>query len=181
LLQLCTREEIISNTMKTLYLVRHAKSSWDNSELSDFDRPLNDRGMRDAPHMGKRLKEREVAPDLMLSSPARRAITTCKEIASIIGFEAARIKTDLRIYHADEEELITLLSELSDTQKIVMLFGHNPGLTHLANTLFNEHIMNIPTCGIVAGKLKIKSWSEINHGCGKLEFFDFPKKNKRKN
>lgn len=167
--------------MKVLYLVRHAKSNWDNPELSDFDRPLNERGRHDATHMGIRLRERGVAPDLMLSSPANRAITTCKEIASIIGYATARIKIDRRIYHAEEEELITLLGELSDTQKTVMLFGHNPGLTHLANAVFIEHIMNIPTCGIVAGKLKIKLWSEVSPGCGKLEFFDFPKKNKDKN
>jgi len=161
--------------MFTLYLVRHAKSSWSNPNLSDFDRPLNDRGTKDAPRMGKRLKEREIAPDLMLSSPANRAITTCKEIASILGYDASRIKTDRRIYHAGEDELFTVLSELSDTQKVVMLFGHNPGFTLFANILFNQHIMNIPTCGVVAGKLKIKSWSEIKAGCGKLEFFDFPK------
>jgi len=164
--------------MMTLYLVRHAKSSWENPDLSDFDRPLNDRGRKDAPRMGKRLKEREVAPDLMLSSPAKRAITTCEEIASIIGYDASRIKTDRRIYHASEEELLSVLSKLSDTQKTVMLFGHNPGFTQFANSIFNEHIMNIPTCGIVAGRLKIKSWSEINAGCGKLDFFDFPKKKK---
>lgn len=167
--------------MKTLYLVRHAKSSWGNPEQSDFDRPLNDRGNRDAPHMGKRLKEREVAPDLLLSSPAKRAITTCKVIASVIGYDVSRIKTDRRLYHADEEELMTILGELTDTQKVVMLFGHNPGFTRLANILFDQHIMNLPTCGIVAGKLQIKSWSEISAGIGTLEFFDFPKKNKKQN
>ncbi len=166
--------------MKTLYLVRHAKSSWDNTALSDLDRPLNKRGERDAPRMGKRLKEREVAPDLMLSSPANRAITTCKVIANILGYDKSRIKTDQRIYHADEEELFQILSELKYTQEDVILFGHNPGFTYFANVLFSEHIMNIPTCGIVAGKLKIKSWKEIKAGCGKMEFFDFPKKNKKK-
>lgn len=166
--------------MKALYLIRHAKSSWDNPGLSDFDRPLNDRGQRDAPRMGKQLKEREVAPDLMLSSPAKRAITTCKEIAKILGYEKDRIKTDKRIYHADEEELLQVLSELSENQEVVVLVGHNPGFTNFANSLFKEHIMNIPTCGIVAGKLKIKSWKEIKAGCGKLEFFDFPKKHKKK-
>ncbi|HNP06981.1 MAG TPA: histidine phosphatase family protein [Cyclobacteriaceae bacterium] len=167
--------------MMTLYLVRHAKSSWENPDLSDFERPLNERGRRDAPRMGKRLKEREIVPDLMLSSPAKRAITTCKEIASILSYDVSRIKTDRRIYHASEDELLDILSKLNDTQKKVMIFGHNPAFTNLANTLFNEHIMNIPTCGIVGGSLKIKSWSEISVGCGKLDFFDFPKKNKKKN
>lgn len=164
--------------MKTLYLIRHAKSSWSNPDLSDFDRPLNDRGRRDAPRMGKRLKEKAIAPDLMLSSPANRAITTCREIASVLGYDESRIKTDKRIYHASEEELINILSELQDTQKTVMLFGHNPGFTNFANALLSEHIMNIPTCGVVAGKLNIQSWKEINNGCGKLVFFDFPKNKK---
>lgn len=166
--------------MKTLILVRHAKSSWDNPALSDFDRPLNDRGKRDAPRMGKRLKEREITPDLMLSSPAKRALTTCKEIAKILNYDKQRIVTDKRIYHAGEDELLQVLSEQNDNHEIIMLFGHNPGFTDFANALFNEHIMNIPTCGIVAGDLSLTSWREIKWGCGKLDFFDFPKKNKRK-
>lgn len=165
--------------MKMLYLVRHAKSSWDNPDLGDFDRPLNERGKRDAPRMGRRLKEKEIAPDLMLSSPAKRALTTCKEIAKILKYSKDRIKTDKRIYHADEDELLHVLSEVNDNFDVVMLYGHNPGFTNFANLLFDEHIMNIPTCGIVAGKLKIKSWKEIKPGCGKMEFFDFPKRNKR--
>ncbi len=166
--------------MKKLYLVRHAKSSWDNPELRDYDRPLNERGKRDAPRMGKRLKEREITPDLMLSSPAKRALTTCMEIARILGYDKERIKTDKRIYHANEDDLIKVLKEQNDNFDIVMLFGHNPGLTDFANSLFNERIINIPTCGIVAGELQISSWKEIKWGCGPLEFFDFPKKNKRK-
>ncbi|MEQ9593404.1 MAG: histidine phosphatase family protein [Cyclobacteriaceae bacterium] len=166
--------------MKRLYLVRHAKSSWENLELRDFDRPLNERGERDAPRMGRRLKEREITPDLMLSSPAERALTTCKVIADIIGYQQSGIKTDKRIYHANEDQLLKILSEVNDKYKSVMLFGHNPGFTDFANLLFGEHIMNIPTCGIVAGKLKIESWKQVSPGCGKLEFFDFPKKNKKK-
>lgn len=166
--------------MKYLYLIRHAKSSWDNLEISDVDRPLNERGLRDAPYMGKRLKEKEVAPDLMLSSPAKRAIATCRQIAAIIGHEASRIKTDPRLYHASEETLVSVLSGLSDSHHVAMLFGHNPGLTRLTNSIFGQHIMNIPTCGIVAGKLNIGTWGEVKAGCGRLGFFDFPKKNKRK-
>jgi phosphohistidine phosphatase len=126
------------------------------------------------------LKEKEIAADLMLSSPAKRALKTCKEIAKILGYNNERIKTDKRIYHAGAEELLRILKEQKDNNEIVMLFGHNPGFTHFANELFNENIMNIPTCGIVAGNLKINSWKEIEFGCGKMEFFDFPKRNKRK-
>ncbi len=165
--------------MKTLYLVRHAKSSWDNLELKDIDRPLNDRGRRDVPRMGKRMKERDLTPDLMISSPANRALTTCKEIAAILGYHEDRIKTNSRIYHADEDDLFDVLKGLNESHTVVMLFGHNPGLTYFANTLLNENIMNIPTCGIVAGKLNIKSWRDIRSSCGKMDFFDFPKKNKK--
>lgn len=166
--------------MMTLYLVRHAKSSWDNPDLSDFDRPLNDKGRLDAPHMGKRLKDKGIRPDLMLTSPANRAHSTCKLIAAELGYPGENIKTDRRIYHAEEEDLLKVLQELNDTQKEVMLFGHNPGFTTFANSLFNKHIPNLPTCGIVMGHLNIKSWSEIKFGCGHLEFTDFPKKSKKK-
>ncbi|MGE0588212.1 MAG: histidine phosphatase family protein [Cyclobacteriaceae bacterium] len=166
--------------MKILYVVRHAKSSWDNPDLRDFDRPLNDRGKRDAPKMGRRLKEREIVPDLMLSSPANRALTTCKAIADILGYDQGRIKTDQKIYHANESELFEVAAELNDNFDEVMIFGHNPGLTDFVNELVNERIMNVPTCGIVAGKLKIDSWKAIKPGCGKLHFFDFPKKHIKK-
>ncbi|MDZ7649748.1 MAG: histidine phosphatase family protein [Cytophagales bacterium] len=89
--------------MKTLYIIRHAKSCWDNLDLSDFERPLNDRGKKDAPRMGKRLKERRVTPDVMLSSPATRALVTCQEIAKVLGFPEEKIKTDKRLYHASED------------------------------------------------------------------------------
>ncbi len=116
----------------------------------------------------------------MLSSPAERALTTCKLIADIIGYQQSGIKTDKRIYHANEDQLLKILSEVNDKYESVMLFGHNPGFTDFANILFGENIMNIPTCGIVAGKLKIESWKQVSPGCGKLEFFDFPKKSKKK-
>lgn len=166
--------------MKILYVVRHAKSSWEDLDLSDFDRPLNERGERDAPKMGRRLKEREITPDLMLSSPANRALTTCKVIADILGYDQVRIKTDQKIYHASENELFEVAAEFNDNFDEVMIFGHNPGLTDFVNELLNERIMNVPTCGIVAGKLKINSWKEIRPGCGKLYFFDFPKRNLKK-
>lgn len=166
--------------MKTLYIIRHAKSSWDNPELSDFDRPLNKRGEKDAPRMGKRLKERRVTPDIMLSSPAARALTTCREIAKVLGFPEDKIKTDKRLYHANEDQILKVMQELKDSprdsEEVVLLFGHNPGLTEFANTLLNEEIENIPTCGIVAATLKINEWKHAYFGCGKMEFFDYPKR-----
>ena len=167
--------------MKKLYLIRHAKSSWDNLAIDDFQRPLNGRGIKDAPRMGKRLKERSLTADLVLSSPAKRALDTCLIITKILGFSKEKINTDKRLYHASEEELLRIIRELkdhaNDEEENVLLFGHNPGLTNFANQLLNEHIQNIPTTGIVAASLSIKKWQEVDWGCGKLLFFDFPKSN----
>ncbi len=166
--------------MKILYIIRHAKSSWDNPDLSDFDRPLNDRGKKDAPRMGKRLKERRVTPDIMLSSPATRALVTCQEIAKVLGFPKDKIKTDKRLYHANEDQILKVIQELKDSprdsEEIVMIFGHNPGLTAFANALLNEELENIPTCGVVAATLNITEWKSTRFGCGEMEFFDYPKR-----
>ena len=165
--------------MRTLYLIRHAKSSWSNTDLHDFERPLNERGLADAPKMGKRLKEKEVYPDLMLSSPAVRALTTCKSISSILGYPVEQIKTDRDLYHADEDALLSAIQNLEDHHKIVCLFGHNPGITEFANQLFDIYIDNIPTAGIIAGNLPVEHWSDAQFKCGKFLFFDFPKRNIR--
>jgi phosphohistidine phosphatase len=161
--------------MKTLILIRHAKSSWDNFDLSDFDRPLNNRGLRDAPRMGKRLKEKDLAPELVISSPANRALTTCTIISETIGFPTERIQKDKAIYHADEDQLLSIVQNLPDFADQVMLYGHNPGFTDFANHLTKSHIDNIPTCGIVACQLNITTWKEVKWGAGKLLFYDFPK------
>jgi phosphohistidine phosphatase len=165
--------------MKTLYLIRHAKSSWDDPEQADIERPLNKRGKKDAPNMARRLKEKRVAPDVMITSPATRAFDTCLLFAKILDFDKDKIKTEKRLYHADEDQILKVLQDLKDhdrdDEEVVLLFGHNPGLTEFANMLLDENIDNIPTCGIVKAKLKIKHWKEAYFGCGELEFFDFPK------
>ena len=165
--------------MKTLYLVRHAKSSWDDLDLKDINRPLNERGKKDAPRMGKRLKEKRVFPDLMLSSPAVRALSTCREIAKSLGYLEENIKTDKRLYHASEDQLLKIvqeLNDLNDDEEVVMIFGHNPGLTEFANSLLGENIENIPTSGVIASEIKVKFWKDTKFGSGELKFFDFPKK-----
>lgn len=158
-----------------MIVIRHAKSSWDNLQLSDFDRPLNERGERDAPRMGKRLKEKRIVPDLLLSSPANRALTTCEKIADILGYPKEKIKTDRELYHAGEEEILHIIKKNNDKHDVVLIFGHNPGLTDFVNKLTDTFIDNVPTCGIVACSLNLNSWKEIGWGKGKLDFFDFPK------
>jgi phosphohistidine phosphatase len=165
--------------MKKLYLVRHAKSSWDNVEMDDFNRPLNERGEKDAPHMAKLLKHRDVVPDRMITSPANRALSTCLLFAKTLGFDKKRITSDQKLYHAGPDTIIKVLASLgehkSGDEEIVLLFGHNPGITEFTNDLLNVSIDNIPTCGVVEATLNIDSWKEISFGCGKMDSFDYPK------
>jgi len=162
--------------MKRLIVIRHAKSSWDDPTQSDFDRPLNKRGERDAPRMARQLKEKEFAIDLFVTSPAKRALSTCEKMAAILNYPNEKIKTERSLYHADEEGILKVVKNLSDKHDLVLVFGHNPGLTDFVNRLLGEHILNIPTCGVVSCLLSIDSWKDLNWGKGKIEFFDFPKK-----
>jgi phosphohistidine phosphatase len=145
--------------------------------VDDFERPLNERGKRDAPRMGKRLKEKDIHPDLMLASPAKRALNTARRIAKIMGYPKDNIRTDRRLYHPDEETILSIVQGLKDKLDHVMLFSHNPGLTDFANTLMEgtNVIDNVPTCGVVALQFEVDSWTEVNWGQGKLLFFDYPK------
>jgi phosphohistidine phosphatase len=161
--------------MKTVYLIRHAKSSWDDEDLADFDRPLNDRGEKDAPRMGKRLHDRAVVPDVIYSSPALRAITTAKIIAEHIGYAAKNIKADRRMYNADEDMLLEIMNSVPDGNNCIFMVAHNPGITAFANALFTQSIENIPTTGVVAGELNINSWRSAKWGAGNQLFFDYPK------
>ena len=161
--------------MKTLVLIRHAKSSWDNPTLADFDRPLNKRGICDAPRMGKRLNEKEIVPDLLLTSPAKRAITTCHYFADAIHCPATSIKSIPKLYHASEETLLEILRTLNNKSDVIFMVGHNPGLTDFLNKITNSFIQNIPTCGIAGISFTASKWNEITWGSGELIFFDFPK------
>jgi phosphohistidine phosphatase len=166
--------------MKTLIIVRHAKSSWDDPELPDFKRPLNGRGEKDAPRMAERLKEKNIPLDIVISSPAVRALTTCEIFMDVLGVLRERIQASRELYHAGDEIILSIVRSLKDVKEndVAILFGHNPGLTDFVNNLLEEEIENIPTTGVVCCKLKIKSWSEAKWGCGEMEFFDWPKKGK---
>jgi phosphohistidine phosphatase len=164
--------------MKTLYVVRHAKSSWDDPEKADFDRPLNERGKTDAPRMGKRLKEKDVHPNVIIASPAKRARSTAKRIAREIGYAKENIKTDRALYHAGEAIILDVIRQVKPKHDVLMIVGHNPGLTDFVNALMDESsnpIDNIPTCGIVAFTFQTDDWKKIDWGKGKMLFFDYPK------
>jgi phosphohistidine phosphatase len=162
--------------MKTLTLVRHAKSSWKHPELPDADRPLNKRGEKDAPAMGQRLAAKALSPDLIVTSPAKRALKTAKMVAGEIGYPKKKLVIDERVYLADVVELMSVLCELDNHYKDVFLVGHNPGLTNLVNDLMDASILNVPTCGVVRAKFNIETWKALGKGMGKLEFFDYPKR-----
>lgn len=162
--------------MKTLYLVRHAKSSWGDPFLDDFHRPLHERGLRDAPRMAMKLKERESHPDLVISSPAARALSTCMLMAEAVGYPASNIKTDRKLYHASDDEILRIVQNLHDNNDSVMIFSHNPGLTEFVNRLNKKPLTdNIPTCGVVCMTLPFSSWKDIQWGMSETVFFDFPK------
>jgi phosphohistidine phosphatase len=163
------------NAMKTLYLVRHAKSSWEVPDLADFDRPLSDRGVSDAPRMGRRITEYKQSPQLIYTSPAVRTLSTAKIIAAAIGYPEQSIVADKKIYHTDADSLLDIIKKFADEKECVMLVGHNPGLTQLANALLDETIENIPTCGVIRAELKITLWRGAKWGCGRLISFDSPK------
>lgn len=162
--------------MKYLYVVRHAKSSWDFPHLRDFDRPLNDRGRKNAPEMGLRLKNRGIKPSLILSSPANRALSTSQLIANKLDYPIKDIKTNQNLFHASSRDIFKILSLQDGHHRSVMIVGHNPGLTDFTNALLNhETIDNVPTTGVVALHLPINSWKEINKVQAHLFFFDYPK------
>ena len=164
--------------MKHLYLIRHAKSSWKNPGMSDKERPINKRGLKDAPKMGKYLKKNEKKPDLILTSPARRALETAELIADKIDYNIESIISDEEIYEATTIDLLEIVRNLDDSFKSVFLFGHNPAITFLSNYLTDAVIDNVPTCGVVSISFDIKSWSKIEERNGYLNYFDFPKQHK---
>ncbi len=165
-----------NSKVKKLYLFRHAKSSWDNPDLDDFDRPLNKRGKRDAPFMGELLLEKGIKPDVLISSPAKRAYATAKVIAKKLGYPRREIQKDKKLYLASAGELLRIINELPDEYSSVMLFGHNPGLTQICNLLSNANIMNIPTSGIAEIDFEVDSWKNVIPESGKLISFEYPKK-----
>ncbi len=162
--------------MKKLFIVRHAKSSWDNPKLDDYDRPLNKRGKRNAPEMGKRLAQKNIKPDLIISSPAKRAASTAKRIAREISYPVDKIIKNDRIYHGSNSEVIDVIRNVKDSVNTLMIFGHNPGFTDLANYLSGSNIYNIPTCGVVEIDFNINTWKDIDRNGGDLIEFDYPKK-----
>lgn len=161
--------------MKTLFLIRHAKSSWDHPALRDFQRPLNERGLADAPRMARLLAEEGGAPQAIVSSPARRALTTAQFFAAQFGIGDQDIIQDDRIYQATPLELVRVIGEIPDKFDSVCIFGHNPTFTDVANLFADDYIDNVPTCGIVRIESSAASWRELYVENSKITACFFPK------
>jgi len=162
--------------MKHLFLNRHAKSDWNSPGLNDFERPLNERGMKHAPMMGMRLHENEPGIELIISSPAKRAITTASITAEKLNYPLKNIRQEPSIYDAKVQDLLSIVNDLDDELSSVLMFGHNPGFTDFADYLTGSGILNIPTGGICKIIFNLDSWKEVSAHTGHLEYFDFPKR-----
>jgi phosphohistidine phosphatase len=161
--------------VKLLTLIRHAKSSWKHAGLDDFDRPLNRRGERDAPVMGRRLASVAPLPERVIASPAVRAARTAELIAEETGLLDA-IVFERALYLATPGRMLGVVQDLDDAFGHVALVSHNPGTTEFANDLADVRIDNVPTCGIVRLELEVDHWRDAAPGCARLLDFDYPKK-----
>lgn len=162
--------------MKTLILVRHAKSSWKDSGLKDIERPLNSRGKRDAPFMANLLKKTEFKAELYISSTAVRAATTAKKFAEINDYPEEEIFFSEELYEAFPSEILNVIQSADDRYSSIILFAHNPGLTLLNNLLSDKHLDNLPTCGMIVLEFGGNSWKEINEKTCKQVLYEYPKK-----
>lgn len=163
------------NEEKTLYLVRHAKSDWNHPDLSDFERPLNPRGLRDAPAMGLRLKKLGVSPAVMVSSPARRAQQTTQLIRQALDFPVDRVVFNENIYEASVQTLLNIIQQLDDSVSSAMLIGHNPAMSELIRKLTGSYA-EMPTLGVATLRISSPEWSKTGSCPAVLEDFTYPKK-----
>ena len=163
--------------MKTLFLLRHAKSSWKDGALNDFERPLKKKGLGDAQLVGKLIRQRELGFDLVISSPAERARQTTQLVVMSAGLQA-EVRFDEKVYEASMRRLLTLITRLENTANAVLLVGHNPGLEELLKTLTGEeHTMS--TAALAGIEFDVDEWSQVKARTGKLTLFLTPKELKR--
>ena len=160
---------------RTLFLIRHAKSSWKEAGLDDMERPLNNRGKTDAPRMGKHLAKYKLKPEVFISSPAERAYKTAVKICRALNYKKSDIRIDERIYSTGAMGLFEVLRNIDDTFKTAAVVGHNPDITHLVNKLSNSEFENVPTCAVAVIRFKADSWNRIQTGKGKLVDYFIPK------
>lgn len=159
--------------MKTLYVLRHAKSSWDDPTLPDFERTLNERGYRDAPRIAGAMTKRNFLPDLIVASPAVRTTETAEIVKKSAAF-TAKIRFNPHIYEASLEDLLAVITETPDNVDKLLLVGHNSGVETLVGNLTGE-FRSMPTAALAAIRLNVNAWNEIKTNCGELIDFFSPK------
>ncbi len=163
--------------MKSLLLIRHAKSSWDDLSMKDFDRPLNARGKKDAPAMAKRLKkERQVSIDAIVASPAKRTMETAGYFAEEFDIKKKHIIQVPNLFDPTNERFLDAITNLDDEYSTVAIFSHNDGITYFANQLTNVHVDEMPTCAVFAIRMLNNSWKNFANADKEFWFFDYPKK-----
>lgn len=162
--------------MKSLLLIRHAKSSWADFSITDFDRPLNDRGKKDAPAMAKRLLDKDITIDAFIASPAKRARKTAELFVKEYKEKKKSIIFFDELYMATPSVFSDVIRKTDDRFKTIAVFSHNEGITDFANSLTDTRIDDIPTCGIVAIKIKTRHWNDFPEAEKEFWFFDSPKK-----
>ena len=161
--------------MKTLYIIRHAKSAWDNPEFSDHERPLMQKGVRKTAKISQYLSEMDIEPDLIISSTAVRAYETACLIATALHYPVDKIKKEASLYLSDNEQILSLIFAVDNNHKSLMIFGHNPTFTSFANKFLSEKIDWMPTSAVVAVKFDTDKWEEICLSEKQLKFIVFPK------
>ncbi len=162
--------------MKKIYFIRHAKSSWKDETIDDFERPLNSRGKRDVAFMGKRLKMFEVKPDIIYTSPAVRAQKTTKELVKEMDYDKKKIKTIDTLFESSYEHYMELIHATDDQYASIFIIAHNPTITEVGERLSGAILSNIPTCAIVCISFEVESFKDISEESGHILFFDYPKK-----
>ena len=160
--------------MKKLIIIRHAKSSWNDPFLDDHQRPLAERGLRDCPRMGQRLKRRDVMPDLIISSDAERAKSTALIISEQLHFPKNQIQFTRELYHASSSEIMKVIKKVNNDYDTLMIFGHNPGFNDLIGDM-GEEIENLPTSGQFGFMFEVDSWDRVGKYNASMWFYDFPK------
>jgi phosphohistidine phosphatase len=164
--------------LRNICFIRHAKSSWDSPHLSDIERPLNHRGLFDAPFMAKKMKELHIVPDLIVTSPANRAQTTARYFADEFDLPDRDFMIEDEIYGAGPSDIIEIVHRLPDDKFSVFLFGHNPTITMLTNMFAGVDVDNVPTCGISQAKTMVDSWSKFSPNTSAFVSFYYPKQYK---
>lgn len=162
--------------MKTVYIIRHAKSSWANFNQSDFERPLNERGHENAVEMAERLLNRKIRIDAFISSPALRARQTCEHFCKVFSRDKNEMIFIEALYHAERTTIKNVIAHTDDKYNTIAVFTHNPGVSEYVNSLVEDvYTDNMPTCGVFAVSAEISDWEAFDNAEKSFLFFDFPK------